>query len=108
VKPISTLVLSHSPATTAPPPKPQQVVVERGPRPEFLSLPRRLKIDDYLGRELVELCLWLLTDRLQVDRDTRIGQAIDELGFRRRTTKMEQRIGNALVRAQQLVDGQGA
>jgi very-short-patch-repair endonuclease len=100
--------IAPSPATTSSPPKSQQVVVERGPRPEFLSKPRRSKIDGYLDRELVELCLWLLTDRLQVDRDTRIGQAVGELGFRRRTTKMEQRIGNALVRAQQLVDGQGA
>lgn len=100
--------VASSPVTTAPPPKPQQVAVERGPRPGFLSEPRRSKTDDYSDRELVELCLWLLTDRLQVDRDTRIGQAIDEIGFRKRTTKMEQRIGNALVRAQQLVDGQGA
>ncbi|WP_329793558.1 AAA domain-containing protein [Lentzea sp. DG1S-22] len=100
--------IAPSPATTVPSRKPQQAAVERGPRPGFLSEPRRSKIDDYSDRELVELCLWLLTDRLQVDRDTRIGQAIEEIGFRKRTTKMEQRIGNALVRAQQLVDGQGA
>ncbi|MGM1058529.1 AAA domain-containing protein [Saccharothrix sp. Mg75] len=100
--------IAPSPATTAPPQKPHQPVIERGPRPGFLSEPRRSKIDDYSDRELVELCLWLLTDRLLADRDARIDQAIDEIGFRKRTTKMQQRIGNALVRAQQLVDGQGA
>jgi hypothetical protein len=85
-----------------------EAVVERGRRPAFLAAERRSKIDDYLDRELVELCSWLLTDRLQIDRDTRIGQAIDELGFRRRTTKMDQRIGAALTRAQQFTDRQGA
>nr|WP_225954515.1 AAA domain-containing protein [Kibdelosporangium phytohabitans] len=100
--------VAPTPATTAPPSRPHQIAVERGPRPQFLSQPRRSKTDDYSDRELVELCRWLLTDRLQVDRDTRIGQAIDEIGFRKRTTKMEQRIGNALVRAQQRLDAQGA
>jgi len=100
--------ISPAPAAAARPPKGRAVVVERGPRPGFLSSPRRAKSDDYTNRELVELCLWLLTDQLQVDRDTRIDQAVDELGFQRRSSKIKERIGNALVRAQQLVDAQGA
>jgi very-short-patch-repair endonuclease len=100
--------LASSPANPAHLPKPQGVVVKRGVRPQFLSSLRRAKIDDYHDLELAELCSWLLTDRLQVDRDTRIDQAIEELGFLRRTNKMEQRIGNALARAQRLINVRGA
>jgi very-short-patch-repair endonuclease len=78
----------------------------RDPRPRFLPPPRRSKIDDYGDRELVDLCMWLLTDRLQVDRDTRIDQAIDELGFLRRTARMRERIGGAMALAQHLAEGQ--
>ncbi|GLY53004.1 AAA domain-containing protein [Lentzea sp. NBRC 102530] len=95
-------------ASSAPRPT---VVVEkprRGPRPVFLPPPKRPQIVHYTGAELVQLCCWLLTDRLQVDRDTRIEQAVAELGFGRKTSKMEQLLGEALTRAQQLMDGQGA
>lgn len=90
------------------PPRPRPAAIQRSPRPGFLSLPKRSKIDDYAESELVALCRWLLTDQLAVDRDTRIAQAISELGFTRNTTRMRERIGGALARVQRLADGRGA
>ncbi|WP_157767817.1 AAA domain-containing protein [Actinosynnema pretiosum] len=96
----------HQPRAAARVPDPRQAV-ERGERPGFLAV-KRTKIDDYRDRELVELCSWLLADRLPVDRDSRIGEAVRELGFSRRTNRMAQRIGDALARAEQRSDSQGA
>ncbi|WP_330277667.1 AAA domain-containing protein [Lentzea sp. NBC_00516] len=99
------VVVSSPPASRMPP---VAVAPSRGPRPAFLPPPKRPQIVHYTQTELVELCCWLLTDRLQVDRDTRVAQAVEELGFERKSRKMEQLLGEALTRAQQLIDGQGA
>lgn len=80
----------------------QQIAVDRGPRPAFLSQPRRAKIDDYTDDELIELFLWLLRDQLALVREDRINQAIEVLGFQRRTSKMKERLGRVLARAQEL------
>jgi very-short-patch-repair endonuclease len=80
----------------------EEVAVEadRGPRPR---VPRRGKIDEYDDREIVTVCRWLLADRLPLDRETRIDQALQELGFQRRGKKIVERINVALDRAGRLV-----
>jgi very-short-patch-repair endonuclease len=76
---------------------------ERGPRP---SVPRRGKIDEYADREISAICHWLLSDRLPLDRETRIDQAIQELGFKRRGRKIVERINAGFDRAERLVVGE--
>jgi len=77
------------------------VTPERGPRPFFI--PGR-PINAYSDTELIRLFQWLLQDRLQYDRETRIQQAMQELGFKRRGKNIVQRLGYALSIAQRLAD----
>lgn len=72
-----------------------QIVVgaDRGPRPR---VPRRAKIDEYSDREVIAICSWVLGDRLPMDRESRIDQVLQELGFRRRGKKIVERINAAL------------
>jgi len=62
-------------------------------------VPRR-KIDEYGFGEIVSICRWLLRDGLLLDRDTRIDQAVEQLGFQRRGSKIVQRVNEALDRAE--------
>lgn len=73
----------------------------RGPQPD---VPYGLPIDDYTKRELIALCRWLVSDRLPLDRQQRITQAMDELGFQRRGKKIVERLGRAVDIAQNLAD----
>ncbi|GDY33399.1 AAA domain-containing protein [Gandjariella thermophila] len=75
------------------------VGADRGPRPR---VPRRGKIDEYADHEIVAVCRWLLADRLPLDRETRIDQAIQQLGFRRRGRKIVERINAAFDHAERL------
>jgi very-short-patch-repair endonuclease len=89
-----------------PPPRPAPTTApdipgidaRRGPRP---PAPRRGTIDEYGFEEIVSICRWLLQDGLLLNRDTRIDQAIEQLGFQRRGSKIVQRIDAALDRAEQ-------
>ncbi|MFG1795746.1 AAA domain-containing protein [Nocardia sp. NPDC049149] len=68
------------------------------------SIRAGLRIQDYSDRELIEICRWLMTDRLQLDREERLIQAMAELGFRRRGTKITERLLKAIDIAQHLAD----
>jgi hypothetical protein len=54
------------------------------------------------ARDVVSICQWLLRDGLPLDRDTRIKQAITELGFKQRRSKIVQRINEALDSAERM------
>ncbi|MFB8761223.1 AAA domain-containing protein [Nocardiopsis alba] len=73
----------------------------RGPRP---PIPSGLRINDYTDHQLIELFLWLLGDLLQIDRRQRITQAMTELGFQRRGTKIVERLESTLRIAQDFMD----
>ncbi|HEX3959444.1 MAG TPA: AAA domain-containing protein [Trebonia sp.] len=87
-------------AAGAPEPLPH-VGHDRGNRP---WIPSYTNIKDYSESQLIELCLWLLRDRLQLPRDERIGQAMTELGFQKRGRVIVDRLDNALAEAQRIFD----
>ncbi|PRW65236.1 AAA domain-containing protein [Actinopolyspora mortivallis] len=82
-------------------PDPPEETVPRGPRPAIA--PRR-SIKEYSEEELVELCRWLMTDRLPLDREERIGQAMRELGFQRRGPRIVERLSRAVDLAREQAD----
>lgn len=73
----------------------------RGPRP---ALPKGDRISDYTDHELFMLCSWLLSDGLQIAREDRIVEAVNELGFRRRGSLIVQRLHTAFTQAQHAMD----
>jgi very-short-patch-repair endonuclease len=79
-----------APASAAPTPS-------RGPRP---GVPYLAKIDDYRPDQLDLVCRWVLSDQLAVDRETRVGQVIEALGFRRRGRRIVEQINAALARVE--------
>jgi hypothetical protein len=50
------------------------------------------------------LASWLLSDGFQLDRDTRINQAITELGFKKRGRVIVERLTRAFEQAQHTAD----
>ncbi len=64
----------------------------QGPRPD---VPRGLPITQYDHRQLVALARWIQSDTLLRTEDQLIGEMMDELGFKRRGS----RIVEALTRA---------
>ncbi|SFT98130.1 AAA domain-containing protein [Actinopolyspora lacussalsi subsp. righensis] len=80
---------------------PPEVTITRGPRP---AITPGLRIADYDEKELVELCGWLLTDRLPLDRQERIEQAMRELGFKRKGSRIVERLTRAVDIAQRQAD----
>lgn len=88
---------SPEPAAPASPEPP----VRRLPRPE---LPAYRSIKDYTDEQLQSLAHWTLSDGYQLDRDTRIGQAMAELGFKRRGTVIVARLSHAFEQAQRVLD----
>ncbi|MFJ4633408.1 AAA domain-containing protein [Streptomyces sp. NPDC088847] len=84
------------PAAT-PPPAP----AARRPRP---ALPAADRIGDYSDADLLALASWLLSDGFQLDRDTRITQAITELGFKKRGRVIVGRLTRAFEQAQHTAD----
>ncbi|MFI6661489.1 AAA domain-containing protein [Streptomyces sp. NPDC050523] len=86
-----------APGGTAPPPPARS----RGPRP---TLPAGRRIADYSDTDLLTLATWLLGDGLQLDRDTRIAQAMGELGFKKRGHVIAERLTQAFARAQHTAD----
>ena len=96
--------MGHADERTMPPFDNRQIVsaststpIRRSPRP---SIPRYERIGDYTAYDLLTLCLWLLDDGLQVDRETRIGQAMKELGFQKRGKNIVERLNYAFDQAQ--------
>ncbi|OXM71194.1 AAA domain-containing protein [Amycolatopsis vastitatis] len=84
------------PQRSEPPP-----AVARGPRPR---VPAGLSIQEYTERQLIEICRWLMSDGLLLDRDERLRQAMAELGFRRRGERIVERLSRAVDIAQDLAD----
>ncbi|WP_203729926.1 AAA domain-containing protein [Paractinoplanes durhamensis] len=84
-------------------PRAQPVVsaARRGPRP---PVPSGLRIGDYSDYHLISLCVWLLSDQLQRDRDERIQEAMSDLGFQKRGSIIVRRLTEALEIAQQYTD----
>ncbi|MFI6028132.1 AAA domain-containing protein [Amycolatopsis magusensis] len=74
---------------------------ERGPRPPVRP---GLKIQEYSHAQLTEICGWLMTDRLLLDREDRIEQVLRELGFQRRGSRIVERLGHAVDAAQRQAD----
>lgn len=67
--------------------------VRTGPCPVAAGRPA---ITDYTQAELVTLCEWLLSDGLLLDREQRLAQAIHQLGFQKRGSRIRASLGAAL------------
>jgi hypothetical protein len=80
---------------------PVRPTVDRGPRPPVVP---GLKSHEYTDDELIRLCRWLMTDRLQRDRTERIEEAMRELGFQRKGSRITERLGRAVEIAQAQAD----
>ncbi|MFJ4153059.1 AAA domain-containing protein [Streptomyces galbus] len=95
----------HAPPAT-PEPAPRQApspppAPARSPRP---ALPDGQRIGDYSDTHLLDLASWLLSDGFQLDRDTRITQAMTELGFKKRGRVIVERLSHAFAQAQNTAD----
>ncbi|WP_371521734.1 AAA domain-containing protein [Kitasatospora sp. NBC_01300] len=73
----------------------------RGPKP---SLRPGGSIGTYSDMDLRALAGWILSDGYQLDRDTRISQAMTELGFRKRGRVIVERLNQAFDHSQQFAD----
>ncbi|TDC90966.1 DUF4011 domain-containing protein [Saccharopolyspora aridisoli] len=103
-----------APPQPEPTPKPEKTLTVRGSAPEPDLASRRgsrpllrapgTSIDSYEEAELIALFRWLLSDGLPLDREERITQAIQELGYRRRGRKIAERLTRAAQIAQHLAD----
>ncbi|WP_410601700.1 AAA domain-containing protein [Amycolatopsis sp. lyj-90] len=82
-------------------PEPAVNKPSRGPKPQ---VPAGLRITEYSERQLIELCRWLMTDRLHLDRDERLKEAMAELGFQNRGKVIVERLNKAIEIAQHLAD----
>ncbi|MGW1543278.1 AAA domain-containing protein [Streptomyces sp. NPDC002309] len=87
--------------TPAPPATPPPAHATRRPRP---ALPAADRIGDYSDTHLLSLTSWLLSDGFQLDRDTRITQAMTELGFKKRGRIIVERLTRAFEHAQHTAD----
>lgn len=89
-------------ATPSPPASPPpEHTAKRGPRP---ALPAGERITDYSDADLAVLARWILSDGYQLDRDTRISQAIAELGFKKRGRVIVERLTRTFEQAQHVAD----
>ncbi|SKT78184.1 DNA helicase [Mycobacteroides abscessus subsp. massiliense] len=71
------------------------------PRPD---LQPGLPIDQYTQSELVALFSWLMSDDRLLDTEERMRQARDELGFKRRGSRIDAQLSRAVDQAQQQLD----
>lgn len=67
--------------------------VQRDSRP---NVPKRERIDQYSSNELVKLIQWILSDGCLRTDDEIVNEMVRELGFRRRGTKIEARVLQAI------------
>jgi hypothetical protein len=63
-----------------------------------------LRINDYSSGELTASARWILSDGFQRDRETRVAQAMAELGFKKRGKIIVERLERAFDQAQQITD----
>ncbi|MEV7505119.1 AAA domain-containing protein [Streptomyces sp. NPDC093018] len=82
-------------------PPAQPAVTGRGARP---VLPQGGRTGAYSDSDLLALAKWLLSDGFQLDRDTRVGQALTELGFKRRGRVIVERLTRAFEQARHPAD----
>ncbi|WP_370946019.1 AAA domain-containing protein [Amycolatopsis sp. cg5] len=68
------------------------------------NVPVGLRTQEYSDRQLIELCRWLISDGLLLDRQERVDQARAELGFKKRGKIIDERLGRAVDIAQGLAD----
>jgi len=84
-------------AVASPAPAPAvSAVATRGPRP---ALPRYPSIDDYTDEQLVQLIRWINSDTLLRTQDALIDEAMRELGFTRRGSRIVARLTAAIAAA---------
>lgn len=86
-------------AVAVAPPAPDaeiSAVATRGPRP---AIPRYPSIDDYSDAQLVQLIRWINSDTLLRTQDALIGEAMRELGFARRGSRIVARLSAAIAAA---------
>ncbi|MEB3337997.1 MAG: hypothetical protein VKJ46_11070, partial [Leptolyngbyaceae bacterium] len=67
----------------------------RKPRP---GVPQRDRIDQYSLDELVSLIRWILSDGCLRTDDEIVNEMVRELGFKRRGTRIEARVLEAIQR----------
>ncbi|MEU1044049.1 hypothetical protein ABZ400_02690 [Streptomyces sp. NPDC005897] len=67
-------------------------------------MPQGGRITDYTDTELRHLATWLLSDGFQLDRETRITQAMTELGFKKRGRLIVEHLTRAFDQAQHTAD----
>ncbi|WP_282204761.1 AAA domain-containing protein [Kitasatospora fiedleri] len=97
----------EAPSRTAPQasvPTPRQAEepsTQRGHRP---ALTPGGSIGTYSDTDLRALAGWILSDGYQLDRDTRVGQAMTELGFQKRERVIVERLNQAFDHSQQFAD----
>ncbi|MFJ7086424.1 AAA domain-containing protein [Streptomyces griseus] len=89
------------PAAVEPSASPSAEPSARGPRP---VLPSGSRIVDFTDAHLVTLAGWLLSDGYQLDRDSRVAQAMAELGFKKRGRVIVDRLTRAIDQAQSAAD----
>ncbi|WP_222853764.1 AAA domain-containing protein [Fodinicola acaciae] len=93
---------SAQPRTTVPPVvTPPPATRRRGPRPNVRP---GQPITEYSDGELISIMMWLMSDGLQRDRDSRIDEAMRDLHFRRRGTRIAERLDRAAEVAQRRTD----
>ncbi|MFF0043630.1 AAA domain-containing protein [Streptomyces mirabilis] len=92
---------AHPAGTPGPAAAPPTAAAAPRPRP---ALPTAGRIGDYSDADLLALASWLLSDGFQLDRDTRITQAITELGFKKRGRVIVERLTRTFEQAQHTAD----
>lgn len=98
------LAADRTTASPAPPPKelPEEPPEEpppppsRDPRP---NVPSGRKIDDYSPRQLINIIQWIESDGRLRTEDELLAEAMQELGFKRRGTKIVAALTQAIQRA---------
>ena len=87
----------QQPAKPSVTPQLEQPTVEtqaqRNSRP---NVPKRERIDQYSSNELVKLIQWILSDGCLRTDDEIVNEMVRELGFRRRGTRIEARVSQAI------------
>ncbi|MEV8114731.1 AAA domain-containing protein [Streptomyces xiamenensis] len=91
----------QEPAPEAKPTRRPSRPVRRLPHPR---LPSHRAIKEYTEQELFSLAHWILSDGYQLDRDSRIAEAMTELGFKKRGKIIVARLTKAFEQAQRVVD----
>jgi hypothetical protein len=90
---------SSEPAPTVSEPAP---AARRLPRPK---VPQGLRIEQYTDSQLDDVACWVLSDDLALDRETRLRQMREALGFKRVGRRIVERCAAALNRVRDATAG---